>query len=68
MKKSENRRRITFRENVIHVGAGFAAKERPHVVETLSTLGPHLGKWDPHDVVVDVSLQDRGRKDMGPLL
>ena len=29
-------------------------------MEALSTLGPHLGRWDPHDVVVDVSLQDRG--------
>jgi ribosome-associated translation inhibitor RaiA len=32
-------------------------------VEALSTLGPHLGRWDPHDVVVDVSLQDRGGKE-----
>ena len=48
--------------------AGFKEKERRHVVEALSTLGPHLGKWDPHDVVVDISLQDRGRKDIGPLL
>ena len=32
MKRSQNRHRITFRENVIHVGAGFVAKERPHVV------------------------------------
>jgi hypothetical protein len=50
------------------VDAGFKEKERRHVVEALSTLGPLLGKWDPHDVVVDVSLQDRGRKDIGPLL
>jgi hypothetical protein len=25
-------------------------------VQALSTLGPHLGRWDPQDVVVDVSL------------
>jgi hypothetical protein len=48
---------------VIHVGAGFVAKERPHVVETLSTLAPHLGRWDPRDVEIDVSLQDRGGKE-----
>ena len=29
----------SFRKNVIRVGAGFVANERPHVVETLSTLG-----------------------------
>ena len=27
---------------MIHVGTGFVAKERPHVVEVLSTLGPHF--------------------------
>ena len=27
---------------MIHVGTGFVAKERPHVVEALSTLGPHF--------------------------
>ena len=37
MKKSANGRRITFRENVIHVGAGFVAKERPHVLNALAT-------------------------------
>ena len=63
MKKSENRQRITFRENVIHVGAGFVAKERPHVLDALATLEPHLGRWDPNDVDVEVSLQDRGGKE-----
>ena len=44
MSKSDKKQRNVFRENVIHVGAGFVAKERPHVVEALSTLGPHLGR------------------------
>ena len=44
--------------------AGFKDKERPHVLETLSTLGPHLlGRWDPRDMDVEVSLQDRGGKE-----
>jgi ribosome-associated translation inhibitor RaiA len=51
------------RENAIHVGAGFVAKERQYVADMLSTLGPHLGKWDPRDVELDVSLQDRGGKE-----
>ena len=55
-------KRNILRENVIHVGAGFVAKERPHVLTALSTLGPHLGRWDPRDVDVEVSLQDRGGK------
>jgi ribosome-associated translation inhibitor RaiA len=49
-----------FRENVIRVGAGFVAKEHPLVLESLATLGPHLGRWDPRGVDIDVSLQDRG--------
>ena len=60
MSKSDDEQRITFRENAIHVGAGFVAKERPHVVDSLSTLGPHLGRWDPRDVDIEVALQDRG--------
>jgi ribosome-associated translation inhibitor RaiA len=63
MRKYGSQQRNTFRENVIHVGAGFVAKERPHVVEMLSTIGPQLGKWDPRDVELEVSLQDRGGKE-----
>jgi ribosome-associated translation inhibitor RaiA len=60
MSKSDDKERITFRENVIRVGSGFVAKERPLVLDSLSTLAPHLGRWDPRDVDIDVSLQDRG--------
>jgi hypothetical protein len=60
MSKSDDKERILFRENVIRVGAGFVAKERPLVLDSLSTLGPHLGRWDPRAVDIDVSLQDRG--------
>ena len=63
MSKFDEEQRNVFRENVIHVGAGFVANERPHVVEALSTLGPHLGRWDRNNVNVEVSLQDRGRKE-----
>jgi ribosome-associated translation inhibitor RaiA len=61
---SDDQQRDIFDENVLHLGAGFKDKERPHVLETLSTLGPHLlGRWDPRDVHVEVSLQDRGGKE-----
>jgi ribosome-associated translation inhibitor RaiA len=50
-------------EYVLHMGAGFVAKERPHVLETLATLAPHLGRWSPLDVSLEVSLQDRGRRE-----
>ncbi len=62
--KSDDQQRDAFGKNVLHVGAGFKEKERPHVLETLSTLGPHLlGRWDPRDIDVEVSLQDRGGKE-----
>jgi ribosome-associated translation inhibitor RaiA len=63
MGKSDKKQRNIVHENVIRIGAGFAATEHPHVVETLSTLGPHLGRWGSRDVKVDVSLQDRGGKE-----
>ena len=63
MGKSDHKQRTPFRENVIHVGAGFAAKERPHVLEALSTLASHLGRWDSRNVDIEVTLQDRGGKE-----
>ena len=50
-------------EYVLHVGAGFTAKDRPHVLQELATLGSHLGRWNPQDVSLEVSLQDRGRRE-----
>jgi ribosome-associated translation inhibitor RaiA len=68
MRNLARRQRNILHENVIHVGSGFVAKERPHVVEALSTLGPHLGKWNSGDVDVEVSLQDRGGKEQRVIL
>jgi hypothetical protein len=50
-------------KSTVHVGIGFLAKEHAHVVDMLSALGQHLGRWDPRNVVLDVSLQDRGGKE-----
>jgi ribosome-associated translation inhibitor RaiA len=62
--KSDDTQRDAFGESVLHFGAGFKEDERPHLLETLSTLGPHLvGRWDPRDIHVEVSLQDRGGKE-----
>ena len=71
MSNSEDEQRDVFGECVLHVGAGFKENvgagfketERRRVAEALSTLGPHLGRWDPRDVDVEVSLQDRGAKE-----
>lgn len=63
MTNTDHELRAAFGEQVLHVGVGFKETEHEHVAEALSTLGPHLGGWDPHDVVVDVSLQDRDGKE-----
>ena len=52
-----------LRENEIHIGNGFLAKEHAHVIDMLSALRHHLGRWDPRNVVLEVSLQDRGGKE-----
>lgn len=62
--KPVNEQQDAFGDHVLHVGAGFKARECQHVLDTLSTLGPHLlGRWDARDIDVEVSLQDRGGKE-----
>jgi ribosome-associated translation inhibitor RaiA len=63
MSKGIDHRRNGLLDRVIHAGPGFVAKERPHVLETLSTLSSHLGRWDSRNVDVEVTLQDRGGKE-----
>jgi ribosome-associated translation inhibitor RaiA len=63
MRRSDDGTHNPLGKYVLHVGVGFVAKERPHVLEALAGLGSHLGRWDPHDVSLEVSLQDRGRKE-----
>jgi ribosome-associated translation inhibitor RaiA len=60
---SENQRRCVFAEHTLHMGAGFKEQERSHVLETLSGLGARLGRWDPNDVDVEVSVWNRGGKE-----
>jgi ribosome-associated translation inhibitor RaiA len=60
MNTAQDKRRSDFRETAIRLGAGFVAKERPFVLDSLSALAPYLGRWEPRDIDIDVSLQDRG--------
>jgi ribosome-associated translation inhibitor RaiA len=60
MSNSADARQSLFHDNAIRVGVGFTAKEHSFVLDSLSALSPHLGRWDPRDVEVNVSLQDRG--------
>jgi ribosome-associated translation inhibitor RaiA len=63
MSASGNQRQDVIAEHTLHMGAGFKEQERSHVLETLSGLGARLGRWDPKDVGVEVSVQNRGGKE-----
>jgi hypothetical protein len=63
MSKSDGQQPNELSESAIHLGAGFTAEERPHVVATLAPLGPHLGQWGSRGVRVEVTLQNRGGKE-----
>jgi hypothetical protein len=49
-------------DEVLHLGRGFSEAERPWVLETLSVLEPHLSRWGPAGMTVDVSVKDRDSK------
>ncbi len=63
MRRSSDRIENPLGEYVLHLGVGFVAKERPHVLRALAALESHLGRWDPLDLSLEISLQDRGRKE-----
>jgi ribosome-associated translation inhibitor RaiA len=63
MSSADDERRDVFDERAVHLGAGFKEQDRPHVLETLSGLRVHLGRWDPSEVDVEVSVHDRGGKE-----
>lgn len=63
MRRSRDGTHNPLGEYVLHMGVGFVAKERPHVLEALAALEPHLARWDPLDISLEVSLQDRGRQE-----
>ena len=53
MTGTENSPTGTLEEH-LRLGAGFAAADRPRILEALSALAPHLSGWE-HDQVDPVS-------------
>ena len=45
-------------EKHLRFGAGFTAADRPHILEALSALAPHLSGWEHDQVDLEVSLKD----------
>jgi ribosome-associated translation inhibitor RaiA len=60
--ETENQRRNILDE-VLRLGAGFKDGERAWVLDALSALVPHLARWDPDDLDVEISVKDRDGKE-----
>src|SRR5687767_6959798 len=57
MSGTENSPTSTLEEN-LRLGAGFAAADRPRILEALFAIAPHLSGWEPDQVDLEVSLKD----------
>jgi hypothetical protein len=45
-------------EEYLRLGAGFAAADRPHILEALSAHAQHLSGWEHDQVDLELSLKD----------
>ena len=46
-------------DQVLHLGTGFTDEDRRWVFEALESLVPHLARWDPATVRVEISVKHR---------
>jgi ribosome-associated translation inhibitor RaiA len=50
-------------DQVAHLGAGFTDGDRRWVFESLESLVPHLARWDPAEVKIEISVKHRDGKE-----
>lgn len=62
MSETDNARGEVLDE-VLRLGAGFTEEDWPWVLDALDALVPHLARWNPADVDVEISVKDRGGKE-----
>jgi ribosome-associated translation inhibitor RaiA len=55
--------RTDILDEVVRLGAGFTDGDRPWVLERLSALVPHLARWDPADLDLEISVKHRDAKE-----
>jgi ribosome-associated translation inhibitor RaiA len=60
--------RASILEGALRLTGGFSDADRPWVLDALSTLAPHLSRWDPAGMTVDVSVKHRGGKEQVVML
>jgi ribosome-associated translation inhibitor RaiA len=46
-------------DEVVLLSGGFAEADRPRVMDALAALVPHLSRWEPPGMTVEVSVKDR---------
>jgi ribosome-associated translation inhibitor RaiA len=47
----------------LRLGAGFGADDRPWLLEALGALVPHLARWEPDEVSLELSVKERDGKE-----
>jgi ribosome-associated translation inhibitor RaiA len=62
MSETDNARGDVLDE-VLRLGAGFTEDDSPWVLDALDAMVPHLARWNPADVDVEISVKDRGGKE-----
>jgi ribosome-associated translation inhibitor RaiA len=62
MSETENPRSNVL-EQVLRLGAGFTDDDRRWLLDALESLAPHLARWDPADVDVEMSVGHRDGKE-----
>jgi ribosome-associated translation inhibitor RaiA len=60
--ETENPRSDVLAE-VLRLGAGFHEDDRLWVLNALAALAPHLARWDPDDVDLEISVKHRDGKE-----
>jgi ribosome-associated translation inhibitor RaiA len=50
-------------DRILHLSGGFSAAERRWVLDALAGLEPHLSRWDPDSMKLDVAVKHRDGKE-----
>ena len=49
-------------DDVLRLGVGFADNDRSWILDALESQAPHLARWEPSKVDVEIYVQDRDGK------
>ena len=59
MSDHDDPRTGTILDEAVHLSGGFSEADRPRVLDALAALVPHLSRWEPPGMSVEVSVKDR---------